>query len=71
MSYRKSRTTTIKEGTKVTHFLNTFFQFVMFSEVAGICVDVSSSAVLLLVLISCLSPWPCWMCGSVHCRFDI
>lgn len=42
----------------------------MSSAVAGICVDVNSSAVLLLLLICCLSPRPCWMCGSVLCRFE-
>lgn len=34
-----------------------------------ISIDVTSSFVLLLVLICCLSPGPCWMCGSVLCRF--
>lgn len=38
--------------------------------VAGISVDSGSPVVLLLVLIGCLSPRPCWMCGSVLYRFD-
>lgn len=37
---------------------------------AEVSVDGSSPVVLLLVLIGCLSPRPCWMCGSVLYRFE-
>lgn len=53
------------------HYINKLSQSDKSSaEVAGISVDGSSLVVLLLVLIGCLSPRPCWMCGSVLYRFE-
>lgn len=41
------------------------------ADVSGSPVDVNLLLFFSLVLIGCLSPGPCWMCGSVLSRFDI
>lgn len=41
------------------------------ADVSGSPVDVNLLLSFSLVLIGCLSPGPCWMCGSVLSRFDI